>query len=299
MAKRCVAIFGGTGFLGRRIAAVAAGADWDVRVAVRLPRPDLWIGQAVQPEQTPVDIREAEQVRRAVDGAAAVVNAVSLYVETRTDSFESVHVSGAANVARAAARCEAGLVHLSGIGVDPESPSKYVRARTVGEQRTHEACSHSVILRPSAMFGPDDAFLSAMTQMIRWLPLIPLFGRGVTRVQPVHVDDVARAVVNALDRDEARGRVFELGGPEVFTYRKLVRTLCERLGRRRLLVPVPFVLWNAIATMVSILPNPPLTRDQIELVRRDNVAQSPGFAELGIEKDSLRRIGDAVASGRP
>lgn len=298
MTTGTVTLFGGTGFLGRRVAQRALEQGWTVHVAARRQRPDLFTGLARSPVHVEVDARDAEAVRRAVSGATAVVNAVSLYVESRAASFRAIHVDAAATIAEAAKAADARLVHVSGIGVDRDSPSLYVRARALGEERVREANPDSVILRPSALFGEGDAFLSSITSLVRWLPVIPLFGSGDMRLQPVHVDDVARAVMAALEREDTTGSTFELGGPDVFTYRELIRAVAERLGKQRWLLPVPFALWRLLALMTAPLPGPPITRDQLELLRLDNVATAERtFEDLGITSDSLTRMLESIRSG--
>lgn len=294
MAEKRITVFGGTGFLGCRIVRQALASGWDVRVAARHPAPDLFAEESRQPEQVAVDIRDPEALAAAVAGAAAVVNAVALYVEDRRESFETTHVVGAGHLAQAAKRVSARLVHVSGIGVDRRSRSAYIRARALGEERVLDAYPETVILRPSALFGPGDALLSAMVPMVRWMPVIPLFGEGDSRVQPVHVDDVARAVIAAAGRDDARGGIYELGGPDILTYRQLLEGIAARLKRRRWFKPVSYRTWNLLA----MLPGPRLTRDQIALIRRDNVVSAERtFENLGIDSESLRHILDSVPGG--
>lgn len=296
MSSATVTIFGGTGFLGRRIARQALNAGWTVRIGARHARPGLFAGEVRQPEHVAVDIRDPDAVAESVKGSTGVVNAVSLYVESRSESFQSIHVDAAGQVARAANAAAARLVHLSGIGVDRRSPSPYVRARAFGEERVREADPRSVILRPGVLFGAGDAFLSATMQMIKWLPVVPLFGTGGNRLQPVHVDDVARAAVAALDREDAPGVTYELGGPDTFTYGELLETLAARLGRKRWFLPVPFPLWHLLALMAAPLPGPPITRDQVELLRRDNIVQADKtFKDLGIEIGSLTGVLETVS----
>jgi len=293
MTKKRITVFGGTGFLGRRIVRRALAAGWEVRVAARRPSPELFIDDSTLPEQVAVDIRDPEAIAAAVAGSAAVVNAVALYAEDRHESFETTHVVGAGHLAQAAKRVSAQLVHVSGIGVDRRSRSAYIRARALGEERVLDACPESVILRPSALFGPGDALLSSMVSMVKWMPVIPLFGEGDSRVQPVHVDDVARAVMAAATRDDARGKLYELGGPDVFTYRQLLEGIAVRLGRRRWFRPVSYRTWNFLAA----LPGVPLTRDQVALIRSHNVVSAePTFEHLGMDNDSLHHILDSVPS---
>lgn len=280
MAVARVTVFGGTGFLGRRIVAALLAAGREVHVATRHPENGeaAWDSRV---ESIAADVRDPEAVARAVQGTDAVVNAVALYVETPGLDFESVHVRGARNVAQAAEGRP--LVHISGIGASETSPSAYVRARARGERAVREASSNATILRPSVLFGANDSFLSTLDAVTR-LPLVPLFGRGDTRLQPVHVDDLAKAVVHAMGDPAAAGRTFELGGAGTYRYREILALVMAARGRKRWLVPVPFSVWHLLAAIAAVLPNPPLTRDQILLMREDNVASpdAPGFAELGI-----------------
>jgi NADH dehydrogenase len=232
------------------------------------------------------DVRDGTTVARAVRNSDAVVNAVGLYVEQDEATFQAVHVDGAQEVARAAR--EAGiprLVHISGIGADVNSESSYVRSRGLGERAVREACTEATILRPSVLFGRGDALFRSLAAITRISPVFPLFGNGSTRLQPVFVGDVAEAVVKALGiPSSGSGKVYELGGPRVYRYKELVELVLVHLKRRRVLVPVPFFVWEIQATLLGILPNPPLTRDQVILMRRDNVVSETAltFADLSI-----------------
>lgn len=298
MAEMRITVFGGTGFLGRHVVRQALTAGWEVRVAVRSPRPGVFAGDSRQPEQIAADIRDPEAVAAAVSGSTGVVNTVALYAENRHESFDRTHVIGAGHVAQAAKRVSARLVHLSGIGVQRRSRVPYIRARALGEERVLDAYPESVVLRPSALFGPGDALLSNILPMVKWLPVVPLFGEGDSRVQPVHVDDVARAAMAALVREDALGAIYELGGPDVYTYRELLEGIAGRLGRRRWFKPVSYRLWNLLAFLASPLPGPPITRDQIALVRRDNlVTGDRSFEDLGVDTTTLKHILDSVSPG--
>jgi len=283
MAASKITVFGGTGFLGRQIVAALLSAGREVRVATRHPErgDSAW---AAHVEQVAADVRDPAAVARAGEGADAVVNAVALYVEGPEADFESVHVRGARHVAEAVQGVEnCTLVHVSGIGAREDSTSAYVCARARGEGAVREACSNATILRPGVLFGPNDSFLSTLDAVTR-LPLVPLFGRGDTRLQPVHVDDLAKAVPHAMDDPAAAGRTFELGGAGTYGYREILELVMAARGRKRWLVPVPFALWHLLAAIAAVLPSPPLTRDQVLLMREDNVASpdAPGFDELGI-----------------
>ncbi len=297
-----VTVFGGTGFLGRRIVEALTGEGHDVRIGTRRPEGDAAKRVAEGPgagsrRPVKVDVLDPVSVAAAVARADAVVNAVGHYVEKPGASFEDVHVEGAKRVADAAR--EAGvprLVHLSGIGSDPEAASPYVRSRGRGEAAVRDAFPAATIFRPSAMFAAKAGLVAALETLVRNAPVIPLFGRGMTRLQPVHAGDVATAAARVLDLPWTAGRVLEIGGPDVVTYRALVEQAMRATGRRRLLLPVPFVVWQAMARALSPLSSPPLTEGQVALMRVDNVAarDAPGLAELGI---ALRPIEDAL-SGR-
>lgn len=282
-----VTVFGGSGFLGRVIVETLAGRGIAVRLALRHPR-SAPSGAASDPRTVnavQADVRDEASVASAVQGASAVVNAVGLYHERGEETFEAVHVEGAGRVARQSSRAAVErLIHISGIGADPGSESRYVRARAAGEARVQEAFAAATIFRPSAMFGPGDALFGLLAQVAKRAPAIPLFGRGETRLQPVYVRDVAEAVARALEEPSSKGRIYELGGPQIYTYRGLVDLVLRHTGRKRPLVPVPFLLWEIQASLLRFLPEPPLTRDQVALMKRDNVAAAgtPGLNDLGV-----------------
>lgn len=279
-------VFGGTGFVGRAVIAALCANGWHVRVAARRP-------SAATPAESialhRTDIRDEDAVATAIKGADAVVNAVSLYVEKDGVDFDTIHVQGAERVARLAAAAGVGrLVHLSGIGVDPASRSRYVRARAEGEAAVCAAFPNATVVRPSVIFGPRDHFLTTLEAVTR-LPVIPLFGAGDMRLQPVHVEDVALAIETILSDPRSAGAVFELGGREVLSYHDILCAVLRQRGRRRLLMPVPFGIWRAIARASAVLPNPPVTLDQLALLSMDNVVGDAActFADLGIEPRGL------------
>jgi uncharacterized protein YbjT (DUF2867 family) len=292
VADGLITVFGGSGFLGRRIVLRLANDGAEVRVAVRHPeRAAFLTGTRTAGPITAVraDVWDEASVAPAVAGADAVVNTVGHYVERGRASFEAIHGQGARHVAAAAARAGiARLVHISGIGADPQSDSAYVRARGIGERLVAEALPAATIFRPSVMFGPEDAFLNRLAALARVLPVLPLFGRGDVRLQPVYVDDVAAAVATVLTTPVAAGKLYEFGGPRIYSYRVLVRLVLEQTGRRRLLLPVPYRAWDLLAA----LPGSPVSRDQIKLMRQDNLV-APGaltFADLGIQATALEAV---------
>lgn len=289
-----VCVFGGTGFLGRRLVRRLASEGATVRVAVRSPErarsvlPDLDRVQILR-----ADVRDPASVAAAVAGCDAVVNAVSAYVEKAGVSFESVHVQGARTVAQEAfAAGVARLVLVSGIGADPESASPYIRARGQGELAAREAFPGATVVRPGAMFGPGDALFAGLADIVRVLPVVPLIGGGRTRVQPVYVEDVAEAIARLLAERGSAGQTYELAGPGIYSLRELVEFVLRLVGKQRLLVPVPFAVAEVQARLFEFLPSPPLTTSQVDLLRRDNLASGdlPGLRELGIRAKAIEDV---------
>lgn len=278
-----VTVFGGTGFLGRRIVRRLADARLTARIACRNPQAETAPAQEI--ETVAADIRRPEQVAQAIQGSDAAVNAVSLYAESARARFDEVHVAGAEALARA---CSATglqrLVHVSGIGSDPASESPYIRCRGVGERRVRDAFDGSVIVRPSVMFGEGDAFLSQLAELLQRAPAMPLFGTGETRLQPVCADDVADGIRRILISAEAPQAVYEFAGPKVYSYAELLRAVMEITGHRRPLIPFPFALWDMTAAAAAILPSPPIARSQVDLMRADTLPSGdrPGLEDLAV-----------------
>lgn len=298
--KGLVTVFGGSGFLGRHVVRALLKRGWRVRAAVR--RPDLAghlqpLGMVgwVQPVQA--NVRYRWSVERAVAGADVVVNLVAILSQTSRQRFEAVHVAGAQAVAEAANLAGIDrLVHVSAIGADPESPSQYARTKAGGEQAVVRTNPAAVIFRPSIMFGAEDKFFNRFASLARFLPAFPLFGGGHTRFQPVFAGDVARAIADAVEGRITGGRIYELGGPDVKTFRECLEVMLATIERRRLLVPVPWPLATAGASLLQLLPKPLLTVDQVLQLRLDNVVSENARREgrtldgLGINATSLEAI---------
>ncbi|WP_168016124.1 complex I NDUFA9 subunit family protein [Halomonas salinarum] len=290
MTDGLITVFGGTGFLGRAIVRELLEAGHGVRIAARTPRWPDNVADGDPLSLVSADIRDEASVTQALVGASGAVNAVSLYVESRRLTFDTIHVEGAERVARLAREASiTRLVHISGIGVDEQSSSRYVSARARGEAAVLSAFPKATLLRPSVLFGPGDAFLSTLEKLTR-LPAIPLFGHGETRLQPVHVKDVARAVEKVMGPRPPAWRLFELGGENVMRYRDILSLVMAHLRREHPLVPVPWPVWRVLTTLLSPLPSPPLTHDQLVLMAQDNIVnpQVGTFTDLGIIPHSLR-----------
>ena len=290
-----VVVFGGTGFLGRRLVRRLTAEKSNVRVAVRHLEEARYALRAADPGRVTVhraDVRDRASVAAAVAGADAVVNAVSAYVEKGGVTFAAVHEQGAKAVAEeAAAGGAARLVMVSGIGADPASQSRYIGARGHGELVVRQAFPGATTVRPGAMFGMGDALFGTVADLTRLLPVLPLIGSG-TRLQPVYVEDVAEAIARMLADPRAIGQTYEIAGPRVYTLRELVTTALRLIGRRRLLVPLPFMVAEILARLFELLPSPPLTTSQVDLLRADNLASGafPGFRELGIQPKAVEEI---------
>ena len=291
-----VSVFGGTGFLGRRLVRRLAAEGAALRIAVRFPNRARSVLRAADLDRVTVsraDVRDQASVAAAVAGVDAVVNAVSAYVEKAGVTFESVHEQGAKTVAQeAAAAGVARLVLVSGIGADPQSRSPYIRARGRGELVVRQAFPSATIVRPSAMFGPGDALFGTLADIVRLLPVVPLIGGGRTRLQPVYVEDVAEAIVRMLADCGTAGQTYELAGPRVYTLHELVGFALRLIDKRRFLVPVPFVVAEIQARLFEFLPSPPLTTSQVDLLKVDNIASGalPGFRDLNIRPKAVEDI---------
>jgi NADH dehydrogenase len=249
-------------------------------------------GRGGQIELVRADVWDELTVAQAVKQSASVINTVGHYVEKGGATFDAVHGQGALHVARAGRAGAERLIHISGLGADPTSDSPYVRARGIGEVLVKKAFDGVTILRPSVIFGPDDSFFNTLAGIARQTPVLPLFGMGRTNLQPVYVGNVAEACVRVLADPSTEGKIYELGGPRVYTYKALVQLVLRQVDRRRILAPVPFFVWDIMATLVAFLPNPPLTRDQVKLMQRDNVVEGKELTlqDLGIAPVPVEEI---------
>lgn len=294
-----VTVFGGSGFIGTQVVRALARRGARVRVAVRQPHlahEMRLMGDVGQIEVVQANIRDAASVARAVEGADAVINLVGLLYQTGRQTFQAVHVDAARTIAEAAAAAGARLVQMSALGADPASAARYARTKAEGEAAVREVLPSAVIVRPSIVFGPGDGFFNKFGEMAAASPFLPLIGGGQTRFQPVYVGDVARALATvALDPQHA-GKTFELGGPGVFTFREILDLILKETGRRRLYAPLPFPLAGLIGTLCTPLAltpvAPPLTADQVELLKTDNVVsgQAPGLSDLGISPETVEAV---------
>ncbi len=294
-----VTVFGGSGFLGRHVVRALAKRGYRVRVAVRNPnlaghlQP---LGNVGQIQAVQANLRVRWSIDRAVQGADHVVNLVGILFESGRQSFDAVQDFGARAVAEAARAEGATLTHVSAIGSDKESPADYARTKARGEQAVLETMPDAVIFRPSIMFGPEDGFFNRFAAMARLSPALPLIGGGHTKFQPVYVADVAEAIARSVEDKVEGGRIYELGGPETMTFKQCMEKMLEVIERKRMLVSVPWGMARLQGSLLGLLPNPLLTRDQVEMLRTDNVvsqaAEQEGrtFEALGIKPQAMDAI---------
>jgi uncharacterized protein YbjT (DUF2867 family) len=294
-----VTVFGGSGFLGRHVVRALAKLGYRIRVAVR--RPELAgylqpLGRVGQIHAVQANLRYPASVEAATRGADVVINLVGILFERGRQRFDAVQAFGAEAVALAAAAFGARMIHVSAIGADEQSPSHYARSKAAGERLVLAAVPSAVILRPSVLFGPEDDFFNKFAAIARFSPALPLIGGGHTRFQPVFAGDVASAAVAAIEGRAQDGQIYELGGPEVRSFKELMQFMLAIVERRRLLVPLPFALAKFQAGFLQFMPTPLLTPDQVELLRRDVVVTDAAQSErrtleaLGVEPVPMATI---------
>ena len=296
---KLVTVFGGSGFVGRHVVRALAKRGYRIRVATR--RPDLAghlqpLGNVGQIQAVQANIRVRWSVDRAVEGADHVINLVGIMHQSGRQTFSNVQDFGARAVAEAARSAKARLTHGSAIGANLESWSIYARTKARGERAVQETLKDAVIFRPSIVFGPEDHFFNRFAEMARFSPALPLIGGGHTRFQPVYVGDVAEAIARSVDGDVKGGRIYELGGPNVLTFRQCLEEMLEVIGRKRLLVSIPWWMARLQGSILGMLPSPPLTTDQVTLLEDDNIvsadAEKTGrtLSGLGIQPQSTAAV---------
>lgn len=295
-----VTVFGGSGFLGRHVIRALARRDYRIRVGVR--RPDLAghlqpLGKVGQIHPVQANLRYPASVQAAARGASVIVNLVGILAESGAQTFDAVQATGAETVAKAASEIGARVVHVSALGADQNSTSRYARAKAAGEAAVLAAAPSATIFRPSVVFGPEDHFTNRFAGLARLSPALPLIGGGLTKMQPVYVGDVATAIADAVDGKTAAGATYELGGPEVMTMREILEIILRVTERNCMLMPLPFALAKFKAAFLQFAPGDfKLTPDQVELLRHDNVVSDAAKAAgltlegLGITPDSLEAV---------
>lgn len=296
MEQKIITIFGGTGFLGRYVVARLAAAGYRLRVVSRNPIKASQLKTAGNTGQISLiagDITKPESYKDTLSGSYAVINLVGILFERKAQSFTAVHSLGAEKLAASAKSLGIErFVHISALGVEHETGSAYARSKILGERAVLSAFPEATILRPSVMFGAEDNFFNKFAKMTEISPFLPLIGGGKTLFQPVYVGDVAKAVEACLNKDESKGQIYELGGAHVYSFKQILEYILQVTGKKRLLVPIPFSIASIIGRFAEILPNPPLTRDQVKLLKYNNVVNPDAktLAHLGISPTALEMI---------
>jgi uncharacterized protein YbjT (DUF2867 family) len=297
MKPSLVAVFGGSGFLGRYTVRALAKAGYRVRVGVRRPNLGNYLvpmGQVGQIQVVKANIANADHVASVVSGADAVINLVGIMRQSGRQRFQRIHRDAPEALAKAAMNAGAQtFVHVSSLGVSQNSPSLYARTKAEGEMRVREAFPAATIFRPSLMFGPEDNFFNRFAGMARMWRAVPLIGGGQTKFQPVYVGDVAAAIEKSVvDPAAARGRTYELAGPSIYTFKDMMELMLRETYRKAALVPVPFGLASFGASLANLTPWPPITPDQVRLLKSDNVMTKGalGLHDLAMEPDSVEAI---------
>ncbi len=282
MGNGLVTVFGGSGFMGRHVVRALAKRGYRVRVAVRRPELATYLqplGTVAQIQLVQANVRYPDSVARAVEGSDAVVNLVGVLAEGGRQGFDALHVFGAKAIAEATAAAGAPLVHISALGADADSPSGYGRSKAEGEAAVKAAAPSAVIFRPSVAFGPEDTFFNRFAGMAQMSPVLPLIGGGETKFQPVFVGDIALAIQLAVDGKAKAGTTYELGGPEVRSFRELMELMLHEICAKRVLLSLPFGLADLMARLTQWIPGAPLTRDQVAMLRTDNVVSEAAVTE--------------------
>lgn len=291
---KLVTVFGGSGFVGRHVVRALARRGYRIRVATR--RPDLAfhlqpLGNVGQIAAVQANLRYRDSVDAAVAGSDHVVNCVGLLFETGRNTFDSVQDFGARAIAEATRAAGAGLTHVSAIGADAHSQSQYASSKGRAEQAISAILPDAVILRPSIIFGAEDGFFNRFAQMSRFAPALPLIGGGHTKLQPVYVGDVAEMVARSVDGALKKGKTYELGGPQVLTFRQCMEEMLKVIQRKRPLVSLPFGFASFIGSIVSLVPfiEPPITADQVENLKTDNIVSGAAIADgLTLEGQGIK-----------
>lgn len=296
MRNRHVTVVGGSGFIGRYVVKRLAERGAVIAVLSRHATEAGFLkpmGDVGQIELIDASIEDEVRLSAALTGSSAVVSSVGILYERGRQRFQLLHGEGPARLARLAAAVGAQhFVHVSALAADMQSPSAYARSKAIGEAEVRAAFPDATILRPSLVFGPEDDFFNRFAAMARLSPVLPLVGGGTTRFQPIYVGDVADAVVAALERPEAEGKTYELGGSAVLSFRELMALMLAEIGRQRVLVTLPYGLASVAALFMELMPKPLLTRDQVKLLQKDSVVRpgASGLAELGITPTALELV---------
>jgi NADH dehydrogenase len=296
MHNRIITVVGGTGFVGRYVVKLLASKGYTIRVIARDPEAALQLKTAGEVGQIVLvggNLSRPESLQGKLDNSWAVINLVGILFESGSQNFSTLHAQGAEKLAQLSKAAGVDrFIHMSSMSIDKAVNSKYARTKALGEKAVKAAFPEATILRPSVIFGPEDQFFNTFAAMARFAPMLPLIGGGKTKFQPVYVCDVARAVLAVLEHPESKGTTYELGGPEVYTFKELLEFICKTTRRTPYLLNVPFGIASAVSRITQLLPHPPITYDQVSMLKHDNIvnADVKTFADLGITPNAVEAI---------
>ena len=293
--SKIVTIFGGSGFVGSYIAAALAKAGYRVQIISRTPERGSWVKTTAAAGEVVLrqgNIRDEASLRSLIRGSDVVVNAIGILYQSGKQTFSNVHVLGAEQLAKAAkAEKVSQFIQLSALGVDKAVSSLYARSKLQGEKAVTAAFPGATILRPSVVFGAEDAFLNKFARFAQLSPVLPLIGGGKTKFQPVYVGDIAEAVVAIVGKPEAQGKTYQLGGPRTYSFKEILQFILHVIDRKNFLLPIPFFLAKIKGAILQLLPMPLLTLDQVRLLQYDNVVEGTnGFKQLGIVPREMEQV---------
>jgi len=296
MSQKTVAIFGGSGFLGRYLARELLEKGYAVNIISRTPHRASEIATAGAVGQTAFtvgNIRNEDSIRKSISGAHCVINLTGILFERGKQRFPAIHAQAAERIAKLAKETGVkNLVHVSSLGVDRATKSLYARTKITGEKAVMAAFPKATIIRPSTFFGPEDKFFNMFASLLRFSPFMPLIGGGITKFQPVYVVDVAKAIVETLENETSKGKIYEFGGPKIYSFKQLLEFIMEKTGHKRMFIPIPFSVAKVHAAFMELFPVPLVTRDQVTMLKTDNVVRETEntILALGIKPKSIEEI---------
>ena len=294
--NKSVAVFGASGFIGRNLIKLLVKNGWTIKALMRNPHhanfllPIREVGQIYLQR---CNILDYSAVKESVKNVDCVINLVGILSENKSQKFYKIHSDGVKNIAKACLKYNiVNFVHVSALGISEGSEAHYAKSKNKGEELIHSIHKRAVILRPSVVFGPSDNFINRFVKMASISPLMPMVGKGLTKFQPVYVNDLISVIEILISKDIFKGQTFELGGPDIFSLKEIYDLILKSMGIKRLYFPIPFVIAKFLGAACSFFPNPPITIDQVRLLQNDNIAaqNSKGFSKFDINPVSLKEI---------
>ena len=296
MKQKIATIFGASGFIGRHLIRRLTEKNFRIVAATRSPYLHGYLkplGNPGQIDLEKVNLFDEENLRTLIKNSDVVINLIGILYETKKQKFEDIHAKFPDLLSKLCSKLNIKkLVHVSALGINETVGSQYMQSKLKGEKNILNNFNHSVILRPSIIFGPEDKFFNKFASLAEFFPALPLIGRGLTYFQPIYVGDVAKSIVAILEKEEISENIFELGGPQTFTFKELMKILLKQIKKKRFLVPIPFSLAKFQAKILQLLPKPPLTTDQVEMLKYDNIVTNkyPTLKDLKINPKTIDSI---------